>query len=84
MSRHDSAYRARIPVFSGLVPVLCLYVRDCRLAAEYMQASVLTHAPVVLLRAEEAMEEEDGRSIVSIVRFRRWFVEVVGDLDAIA
>ena len=51
------------------------------------EGSVLTHAPVVLLRAEEAVENDDGRSIFSeafeaTVRPNRWLVEVICDFDA--
>jgi len=54
-----------------------------------MDWSVLTHAPVVLLRAEEAVEEDDGWSIVAeafeaAVGRDGWLVKVVGEVDSVA
>jgi len=43
--------------------------------------SVLTHAPVVLLAAEEAVDEDDGRSILGRTFGR--LVEVVGERYAV-
>ncbi|KAH9842248.1 hypothetical protein Tdes44962_MAKER01626 [Teratosphaeria destructans] len=44
--------------------------------------SVLTHAPVVLLGAEEAVDEDDRRSIVRGFALGG-FVQVVGERDAV-
>jgi hypothetical protein len=43
---------------------------------------VLTHAPVVSLGAEEAMDEDDRATFLALLRIS--LVEIVRDLDAIA
>ena len=88
-SRHGFVDRERRRVGGDLALVVCLRCEEGVIQRSVgVDGSVLTHAPVVLLRPEEAVEEDDGRSIVAevfeaVLRLCWRLVEVVGEADAV-
>jgi hypothetical protein len=80
----EGVLRARTPVCPA--PAQELYPCISQLAREIVLescSSLLTHAPVVLLVAEQAVEEDDGSiALLRIILARLGFVLVVGELDS--